>query len=1045
MKKIILQMLLVIASVGFAQAQTKVTGKVVDVSGKPLDYVSVLVKEFPSAGAYTDEAGNYSISVPAGGQTLVFSFVGYTTQEVPIGTRSIINITLESDAVVLEGTVVTALGIKRTEKSTSYSVTQVGNEEITKGAAVSPMTALQGKIAGVSISSSSGAPGASTRVVLRGFSSITGSNDPLYVVDGVPVSNGAIGSAGLNNSTDYGNRFNDINTNDIESMSVLKGAAASALYGSRAANGVILVTTKSGSTKENLSVDFISNTTFSRVGRLPEMQNEFGQGWSGEYTFIENGSWGPKLDGRLRTWGNIVDGQQQYKPFKALPTNVRDFFETGMTVSNAISLHGGTANTTYFASYSNVYDNGVVPGDKDLYQRNTFSLKGSTKSKYFFTNAAVTYSNKSVSAIAGGQDESIFQSLLNFPRDISVVDVKDYNSKFNRVDNYFTPYNNLNPYYKIDHFGNTLTEDHLFGNFQVGVEALPWLTITARLGEDYSAYKRKEWSPIIKPTPGSPNDGQVSNPGRVYEAQNSRSELNGDLLIMFKPKLGNNFSVNGILGYNINMQSSSGQAMQVTGLLVPNFYHISNSASIPEVSQSTTERRLMGFFAQADLAYKNFLYLNLSAREDFSSTLPKDSRSFFYPAAGLSILFSDAFPSIKNVISYGKLRANYGVTGNDPGPYSLSTPFTAGNIGYPFGYFSFPLDGLRGYGLPNTIGNPALKPELTHEIEFGAELRFLNNAFGIDVSWYKRNTKNQILPIAAPATSGYLWVNSNIGNVQNKGWEVVLTANPVKTNDFNWNFSYTFTRNRNMVIELAEGVDELTVGGTNSLGFMAQKGMAIGYFKGVVAETTDDGRIIVDDAGIPIPSDEHKMIGESQGDYQMGFSNNISYKGFHFSFSLDFRKGGVIYSQTASNLYFLGHAPQTTFNDRNPFIVPNSVRVEDGEYVTNYTPIAVADLGTFWNQGGFLMDKSFLLSKTMIALREVVIGYTLPAKWFNNKFIKGIDINLVGNNLFLWTPETNRFIDPQVTTFGNGLESEYGEFYSAPSVRKYGFSVKLKM
>jgi TonB-linked SusC/RagA family outer membrane protein len=1065
MKKIILQMLLVIASVGFAQAQTRITGKVVDAEGKPLDVVSISVKEVPTAGTLTDAGGNYTLNVPSGGLTLVFSYMGYVTQEVAIGSRSIIDITLESDATTLESSIVTALGIKRSEKSTSYAVTQIGNEELTKGASISPMTSLQGKIAGVNISSSSGAPGASTRVVLRGYSSISGNNEPLYVVDGVPVSNGMNGATGLNNGTDFGNRFNDININDIESMSVLKGAAASALYGSRAANGIILITTKGGSTKENLSVDFVSNTTFSRVGKLPDMQNEFGQGWSGEYTYIENGSWGPKFDGKQRTWGNIVDGQQQYKPFVGLKSNLRDFYDTGVTLNNSISLHGGTANTTYYASYSNAYDDGVLPGHNDSYQRNNFTLKGSTKGKYFFTSASLNYSNKFVSTAGTGQGYSVYNNVMQIPRDISIVDMKDYvSNKFNNIDNYFTPYGVINPYYTLDKFGNVLNEDHLFGNVQIGVDVLSWLNITARVGEDYSSYYRKEWEPIITPSAGSPNDGSTSNVGAVYEVQARRSELNGDFLVTFKPKLNDKFSLNGIIGYNINMNASKAQSIQVTGLDLPDFYHISNTSSIPIVASTYSRKRLIGVFAQADLAYKNFLYLNVSARNDWSSTLPKDSKSFFYPAVGVSFLFTDVFPSIKKVISYGKLRANYGVTGNDPDPYFSSTPYTSAGFAYPFGGIIYPLDGMRAYGLPNTIGNPSIKPELTHEIEFGGDIRFFDNRLGFDISWYKRNTKNQILQIGIASTTGFYYMNSNIGNVQNKGWEVVVTANPIRTDNWNWSMNYSFTRNRNLVIELTQGLEEVPVGngGTTAIGFFAKKGMALGYYRGSVPETAPDGRIVVNDKGIPVVATDHEIIGESQSKYQMGFSNNLSYKGFYFSFSLDIRKGGVIFSRTADINYFVGHAPNTTYNDRNPFVVPNSVKkyrdydasgtpkVDDkGEpvyrYVTNNTPIPLESIYEFWGQGGFNMDKSFLLSKTMVALREVVIGYTLPAKWFNNKFIKSVDISLVGSNLLLWTPETNRFIDPQVTTFGNDIESEYGEFSAAPTVRRYGFSIKLKL
>ncbi|MDR3226376.1 MAG: SusC/RagA family TonB-linked outer membrane protein, partial [Prevotellaceae bacterium] len=1014
MKKIILQMLLVIASIGFPQAQIKITGKITDAQGKPLDYVSITVKEVPSAGTFTDIGGNYTINVPSGGTTLVFSFVGYKTQEELIGSRSIINVTLVTDATTLEGSVVTALGIKRSEKSVSYAVTQMDNEELTKAAATSPLNALQGKIAGVNIASSSGAPGASTRVILRGYSSIGGNNQPLVVVDGVPVSNSATQSTSLNGGFDFGNGLNDINPNDIESVSTLKGASASALYGSRAANGVIMITTKKGAAKDNLSIDITSNTTFSRVGRLPEMQNTFGQGWSGQFSFEENGSWGPKFDGVERPWGNIVDGEQLSKPYSAQKNNLRDFFDTEITSDNTFAIHGGTENATYYASYSNVYEDGVLPTDKDVYQRNAFSLKGSVKGKIFTSSASVNYSNKYVSQAGSGQGYTVYNNLMQIPRDFSIVDMKDYNNKFYNIDNYYTSYGIVNPYYTLEEYGNTGNDDHLFGHFQVDANILSWLTATARVGEDFTSSRAKIWEPVFEATPGSPNAGGTSNPGYIEEYTGMRSELSGDFILTFKPKLNDDFSLNGILGYNINMRYAKSQSMNVTGLIIPGFYHISNSTSSPSVSSLTYKRRLMGVFAQADLAYKNYLYLNVSARNDWSSTLPIEKKSFFYPSVGVSFLFTDAFSALKDskIISYGKLRANYGVTGNDPTEYLLKNTYTSEDISYPFGRISFPFGGLRGYGPGASIANPNLKPELTSEIEFGLDVRFLDNKLGLDISWYKRNSKNQILAVPIANTSGYRYQLDNLGNVQNKGWEVVFTANPVRTSDWNWNFTYTFTRNRNMVIELSDLLDQVSLGGLTSMGFYAKEGMALGYFTGRVPERDPDGNIVVDSKGIPVALAEHEIIGESQGDYQMGFSNNISYKGLHFSFSVDIRKGGLMFSRTADINYFVGNAPQTAYNDRNPFIVPNSVqKIPDYDaegnqiyvYVPNTTPIASEDMCTYWNNGGINLDKSFLLSKTMVALREVVIGYTLPAKWFNNKFVKGIDINFVGNNLLLWT------------------------------------------
>lgn len=1055
MKRItLLFVCLLFVSASWAQ-NIQVSGLVTDAAdGQPIPGAVVLVKGTKTT-AITDADGRYTISAPATA-SLEFSSMNMITQLIPVQGRTSINVAMEASSRELDELLITALGVSRSEKSVSYSVSQVKEEELTRVGSTSALNALQGKIAGVNISSSSGAPGASSRISIRGYSSIAGSNEPLFVVDGIPVSNQAVQSTGLNNTVDFGNRANDINPNDIETISILKGATASALYGSRAANGVIMITTKKGAQQEPMTIEFVSNTSFSRVGRLPEMQNTFGQGWSGQHDLLENGSWGPKFDGKERVWGHVVDGEQLYKPYVALESNLRDFYETGLMLNNNIAIKGGGEKTTYYASYSNVYNDGVLPTDKDYEKRNTFSFKGSIKGNFLSSAASVNYSNKKISSAGGGQGYTVYNDLLQIPRDLSIVDMKDYKNKFYNIDNFYTPYGIINPYYTLNEYGNTINEDRLFGSFQIGADILPWLNAMVRVGEDYTAYQTKQWTPIISPAPGSPNDGKITNPGSVSEGSGYRSEFSGDIMLSFKPYIGDNFSLNGVAGYNINMRYQSSISMSVTGLDLPNFYNITNSSSTPTVSTNISEQRIIGVFASLDLAYKNYLFLTASARNDWASTLPIDNNSFFYPAVGLSFLFSDAFPSIKEIISYGKLRASYGVTGNAPGAYSLLSTYNSAAIGYPFGSITFPFDGLRAYGLGNTIGNPELKPELTHELEFGADIRFLDNRLGIDVSWYKRNSKNQILTVPIANSSGFGWQFENLGNVENKGWEILVTGTPIRTNNLQWDLSYTFTRNRNKVIELSDLLDEISLGGTTSLGFYAKEGMAMGYFKGAVPEKDPQGRVVVDAKGIPIASTEKDIIGESQSDYAMGLTSNLSFKGLYFSFALDFRKGGLMYSRTADINYFVGNAPQTTYNDRNPFIVPNSVQkvqnydasgtAIDGQYVyvPNTTPISKENINTYWDAGGVDMDKSFLLDKTMLSLREVAIGYTLPSKWFTGSFVKGIDVSLIGSNLFLWTPDGNRFVDPQVTTFGNGIEADYGEFSTMPTVKRYGFSLKLK-
>jgi len=1039
-------------SIGIASAQTKVRGVVLSADdGQPVIGATVKVKG-TTVGVITDTNGQFTITAPSTAKSLVFSYIGMETQEMDV--KPSLRIVMKSATKGLNEVVVTALGITRKQKGLSYSVAQVNSDEIVKSGDRSALNALQGKVAGLSISSSSGAPGASTRILLRGYNSIAGGSEPLFVVDGVPVNNGAPGSTSLKGSYDFGNRINDINPNDIASISVLKGASASALYGSRAANGVILITTKSGSSENKVKVEVVSNTTFSRPLRIYDMQNVFGQGWSSSHELIENGSWGPKMDGSLRLWGNIVDNQQQYKPFAAQENNILDFYETGRMFDNTVSISGGRENSTFYVSYSNIYDDGIIPTDVDNYKRNAFTLKGSVKNSFLKTSAQFNYINKKVWAPQGGQGYSVYNNLLQIPRDFSIVDFKDYHNKFNNLDNYYTPYSIVNPYYTLAEDGNSINEDKVFGNVTLDAKLLPWLSAIAKVGEDFSNYQVLAYRAITKPQ--GYNSSSTQEPGGVVRATAYNSEFNVDAYLSFNPQINKKWSASGVVGYNLNMRKAQSTSVSVTGLDLPNFYELTNSSATPEVGVGFSERRLIGAYMQADIAYGNYVFLNLGARNDWSSTLPKDANSFFYPSVGLSFLLTDALPVTKSVFSLAKFRASYGVTGNDPQPYSLLSTYSKSTVAYPFGQLTFPLNSNNAYEVGNTIGNNKLKPELTHEIEFGADLRFFDNRLGIDLTYYKRNTKDQILMVPIAHTSGYSYQYMNLGNVENKGLEFLLSFTPVKSKDFEWDGSLSFSKNKNKVIELSPLLQKVSLGGLSTLGFYATAGEPMGYFEGTVPERDPaTGKIVVDANGLPVASATKENLGSSQRDFMIGFTNNLRYKDFSLSFSWDFRKGGLVYSRTADVNYFVGNAPQTLYNDRNPFIVPNSVQkvpvynaagtaIVSYNYVENRTPVSAEKVCDYWNNGGTEMDKAFLLDKSSIRLRELSIGYSVPRSILP-KTISALNISLIGRNLLLFTPEGNRFIDPEVTTFGNGIESEFGEFSTSPSVRNFGFSLKLTL
>jgi TonB-linked SusC/RagA family outer membrane protein len=1037
-----------------AQMKT-ITGTVtssVEAEG-PLIGVTVVVKG-TTTGTSTDLNGRYSLSVPRDATTLIFTFVGMKKTEVEIGGRSVIDVTLQPDVVGIGEVVVTAIGIRRNEKSLGYSETQIKGDVLTATRDRSVLNSLQGKVAGINISSSSGSPGSSTRVFLRGYSSLGRSNQPLYVIDGIPISNSAIGSTDINGGTDFGNRANDINPDDIESINILKGASGTALYGSRATNGVIIITTKSGSDRKGKGavIDLSTSVTFENLLRTPLFQNEFGQGWYDgtlAANLEENGSWGPKFDGIVRVWGHEVDNSQMIKPYVALKDNYKDFFETGMTYNNSISVSDGNEISSYYLSYSNVSANGIMPTTADSYKRNTFSLKGSTKFfKNFTSTGSFNYINKISSFVPTGQDQSVMDGVLQTPRDISIVDQKDYNNKFNNVDNYYTIYAQ-NPYFLLNEHGNDMTENRIYGNISLDYKMLPWLNATFRAGTDVSNAQLKEWRSIVNSIRSNYND----DVGRVKESSYFNQEINTDFLLTFNKSFGDRFKINAIAGHNFNQRQVRNQSAQVIGLDIPKFYQLSNSSATPTVTEFSSLRRLVGLYGSVDLSYKEFIFLTATARNDWSSTLPASNRSFFYPSISMSVVLSDALPSIKRILPYAKIRAGYAQTGNDADPYLVNSVFTQTSLFDGYRYLTFPLpNGVNGFTISNRIGNPKLQPEIASEMELGTDLRFLNNRVGIDFTVYDKTIKELIWNATIARSTGFSTQTLNLGEISNKGIELLVSLIPVKTNNFEWRVSWNFSNNKNELVRLTEGLDQIDLGGTGELGFVARPGQPIGLFEGPAPEYDPQGRIVVNNQGLPVSGTDREIYGNAQYKYITGFNTSIAYKGLTLSATLDIRNGGLMYSRTAEMMYFTGNGPQTIYNNRQPFIIPNSViQIDDGNgnisYVENDVPIAGSsnNLNLYYDQnhGAGMFNRAFMIDKSFVKLRDVVLSYNLPKKLISRLKMSNAEISLIGRNLLLWTPKDNIFVDPEMTTFGNEIAADYGEFGATPSTRSFTASLRI--
>lgn len=1060
MKKLILSLFVFLFVAASAMAQDRtVTGTVKGKDdGRPIPGVSVKVKGTAS-GVATGPDGRYTIKASAGATVLEFSSLGYTRQEISIGSGGVINVSLSEDSQALGEVVVTALGISKAKKTIGYAETTVKSAEINASAAVSLVGGLQGKIAGATISNTSGAPGGSTKVILRGYSSITGGNQPLYVIDGVPLDNSTSSST---DNYDFGNNANDIDPNNIESMSVLKGSAATALYGSRGSSGVILITTKKGKSGA-LKIDFSSAATITQVASIYSPQETFGQGWDGSYIPSENGNWGPKFDGQLRSWGAVVDNTQLLKPFSFIKNNVRDALTNGLELNNNIAISGGNDQSTFYFTYGNINSNGYLPTDADSYKRNNVSLKASTKYKNFSIDGTLNYVSKTQKFVtAGGGDSGIgssfYEDILQIPGDIPISDLRDYKNKFFNVDNYFTPYAE-NPYYSLYENGSRNKADRVYGNVNMNYKVADWLNIQLQQGADVSNSQTKIWHNTNTPSPGSYNDGgnvegskRAADVGNVIEGAFKSFEYDTKLNAIFNKQLNSKFELDGLLGANYNDRGLRNLTTGVEDLAIPGFYDISNSSNKPTSSEVESHRRLFGAYAQATLGYNKYLYLTVTARNDWSSTLALNKNSYFYPAASLAFLVSEAVDLSKTPISFLKLRGSFGQTGSDTDPYRINNILTATSVDLGGGgAINFPVSGVPGFTISNYLRNPDLRPEKVSELELGGEIRFLKNRIGIDMTYYNKIRKDQILAVPVDPASGYTFSYLNFGKVRNRGVEVTLIAKPVVSRDFEWNMTYTFARDKNLVLELPAGLEKVVLNQAYDAQFVAKVGQPLGTIEAPVPTYDPQGRIIVDAVtGMPVVSASNGIYGSMQHDFTMGLTNSFTYKNFTLGATLDWQKGGVFYSGTADLLNFVGADEKTKYNDRRPFIVPNSVVAVTGangsvSYVENTTRITEGNIDDYYypTTNKAMAYQNRILSKSFLKLREVTLAYTLPKFVADKILAQRVVVSVYGRNLVTWLPASNQTIDPEVSNYGNDLRSEFGEFRTSPPVRFFGASLKV--
>lgn len=1076
MRKFFLLLTVMVGLITQVLAQSRqVSGKVTDEKGNPVPGASISIKEM-KIGTTTKEDGTFSISVPDNAKTLVVSGVGFGERKMQIG-NGIISVVLEKDDKKLDEVVVTANSIKRDKRSLGYSAPVIKADELTRGENSSAISALQGKIAGANITGTAAAPGSSSRIVLRGGSSITGNNQALIIIDGVPIDNSSIIGGGIGSTTsvggsaltsiDFGNRGNDINSEDIESVTVLKGPAAAALYGSRASNGALVITTKTGKKNQNKKneISFNSSFGFSNILKLPDFQNEYGQGYNDPATLAgiptsdpkENWSWGPKFDGVVRPWGQKINGKRLERAYSAVSDNVKNFFRTGTTYTNNLSFSGAAEKSTYYLSLSALNSDGIMPGNSDKYNKYGVRFNGSTELTNKFTSSiSLSYTKINSSVIQGGQGGgSVYNSVLQTPRSIPLTDLKDmsnpyykfgglYDADGNELFGYYGAYT-INPYYVLENYKNQNNVDRITGSISLSYKANDWLNFTERLGTDVYSDRRVQKTPKFSLIPVDTTleySGVTQNGSGYYGiSQFNLSEIVNDMMVTAKKDLTKDIRGSLMVGNNVRSRVFTTLENSTNGgLVIPGWHDLDNSKGPILTNDTYAKRRLVGVYSELNLSYKDYLFLGGTARNDWSSTLPKGHNSFFYSSVNGAFVFSELMKSNSklNWLNYGKVRASIAQVGNDADPYLLSTTYSKTSISSGYGTTTYPLNGVPGYSKGDRIGNSALKPEITTAYEVGAELGFWDNRVYVDFSYYSNQSKNQILAVPIPPASGFTSRVMNAGLVTNKGVEISLRVAPIRTSNLTWELYGTYTKNKNLIKEL--DVDQVVLGGFNGMSIVAAKGQPYGAFYGPDLARDSMGHVIVSaTTGLPLVSSTSSYLGSYNPKFMASLGTNVTYKGFAFNILFDTKQGGKFFSRTKDITDFVGVAAETVDYNRAGDVFKNSV-VQDasGKYIEN-TSVKFLPQNYY---SSIIPDGQHVIDASYIKLREVSLSYKLPQTLLNKTPFGNASIGVYGNNLWIKTAKENRYADPEINSTGSGNDQGF-DFTAQPSVKNYGVNLKI--
>ncbi|OKS85757.1 SusC/RagA family TonB-linked outer membrane protein [Mucilaginibacter polytrichastri] len=1040
MMKRLLTTLLVFCVYSNIYAQNKtVTGTVISKDdNQPLPGVSVKVEGSRTIGTQTGVDGKFKLAVPANA-VLVFTFIGYTEQKLPVADQSNIKVMLESESKALNEVVVTSFGIQRDRKSLGYGVSQLKAEDIRKAPVADITNALAGKVAGVQVSGTGGGFG-SSNVTIRGFSSISGSNQPLYVVDGVPIDNGG-GSNSVNQGIASSSRVSDINPEDIESMSILKGAAATVLYGSRAASGAILITTKKGKKGTKSQVTFVSNTAIGTVNRFPDYQNEYAQGDKGIYGtaaapnswVARTTSWGPRIAGQ--TVKNILG---QDVTLQAYPDNVKDILQHDLQLDNTLTMSGASDVYNYRVSYGNNYERGLVPGN--VLKKNTFSLNaGAVITPKFRVNTSFSYiNNMSNRTQAGNQGGNPLWRAIYMPRtyDATGLPVTDVNG--NQI---WVTSSEENPYWAINHITYQQDLNRFYGNLSLKYDFTSWLNADLKIGSD--VYSNNT---IGFDDKGVRSNGNTASAGAggLVDSRNSTRNFNSYFTLNANRKYGD-FSLMATVGNEIISNYSSQLSTTGKSITVPGFANLANFTTIT-ANDSYSQLRTIGFFGDFSVDYKSYLNLNLKAREDLPSTLNQVNRSIFYPAAAISFIPTEAFPELKGkVLTSAKIRGNIGEVGKGAAVYQTRTNYGTAGASDGFGStgVTFPYNGLAGFTYSNTAGNPDIRPEFTTEIELGTELNFFNNRLSIDGSVYKRFSRNLIFSVPVPNSSGYSSRVANAGKLTTKGIEFLLSGTPIKARNFSWDASINFTSFKTMVTELAPGVTLLTLGGFTSPNVQAGVGQEYGLIYSNMYVRNAAGQMIIKANGLPSATSTVGVVGNPNPKFTTGMTNTFNYKSFSFSFLLDFKYKGDLLSRTLGDLRINGVAKETAqynrFNADGTVATPYVFAGVKAAGTPNATAVSAQDYYSL--SGKYVAWEGYVLDATYLKLREATFSYNFPKQWVSkSRVLSGLQISVYGRNIWTYAPHFPD-LDPEqnLTGVGNTRGLEFG---IQPVARTFGATIR---